>query len=88
MISPISIYTNEIDNFFKALHCRRRVNRPQNEFIWGPTYKDKAGARSVKYPLNNWNGAKAMERLERLERLANLNDFTLQRLELSMLRTR
>jgi hypothetical protein len=55
MISPICIYTNEIDSYFKALQRRHRgaalkigvrivgtwVNRPQNEFIWVRTYKDK-----------------------------------------------
>jgi hypothetical protein len=56
MISPICIYTNEIDSYFKALQRRHHgaapkigvrivgtwVNRPQNEFIWVRTYKDKA----------------------------------------------
>jgi hypothetical protein len=53
MVSPICIYTNEIDRYFKALQRRHHaaapkigvrivgtwVNRPQNEFICGRTYK-------------------------------------------------
>jgi hypothetical protein len=71
MISPICIYTNEIDSYFKALQRRHHgaapksgvrivgtwVNRPQNEFILKQDLQRQGGARSVKYPLNNWNGA-------------------------------
>jgi hypothetical protein len=55
MISPIRIYTNEIDSYFKALQRKHHgaapkigvrivgtwVNRPQNKFICVGTYKDK-----------------------------------------------
>jgi hypothetical protein len=44
--SLISIYTNEIDNFFKHCIVGAWVNRPQNEFIWVRTYKDRGGDES------------------------------------------